>query len=126
MQRWVRQSLHPDYYGELNTKEQNRGQHLGIHSFKLIKQERNPADCADHCLDALRQFVMCKADVSILTYDWMPQFHRPWPNFEIQHKCANWDHIQDWAEAHSFDGFDERLVKHPNYHPELGKITEIT
>ncbi|PMD17890.1 hypothetical protein NA56DRAFT_577983, partial [Hyaloscypha hepaticicola] len=106
--RWVRQSLHPDYYGELNTKEQNRGQHL------------------DHCLDALRQFVMCKADVSILTYDWMPQFHRPWPNFEIQHKCANWDHIQDWAEAHSFDGFDERLVKHPNYHPELGKITEIT
>lgn len=65
---------------------------------------------------------MCKADVSILTYDWMPQFHRPWPNFELQHKCASWDPIQKWAEDHSFDGFDENLIEHPNFHPELGEM----
>ncbi|PHH63510.1 hypothetical protein CDD81_5791 [Ophiocordyceps australis] len=62
---------------------------------------------------------MCNADVVLQTFDWIPNFHRPWPNFRIVHECANWQKIEDWAWAHYFDGFDEKLLKHPNFHPEL-------
>ncbi|PHH93029.1 hypothetical protein CDD83_2139 [Cordyceps sp. RAO-2017] len=74
-----------------------------------------------HCLKktwASTLYVMCNADLSILTFDWIPNFHRPWPNFRIVHECANWESIEDWAWAHNFDG-DESLLKHPNFHPEL-------
>ncbi|OAQ76521.1 hypothetical protein VFPBJ_08881 [Purpureocillium lilacinum] len=97
--RYVRRYLHKDYYNM--TEEKNLGQHI------------------DHCLDNLRQYIMCNADVVIQTFDWIPNFHRPWPNFRIVHECANWDAIEEWAWAHHFDGFDESLLKHPNFHPEL-------
>ena len=64
---------------------------------------------------------MCNADVVLNTYTWIPNFRRPWPNFENVHECANWDEIETWALERSFDGFDESLVAHPDYHPELGK-----
>ena len=67
---------------------------------------------------------MCKADVTLLTYQWIPQFHRPWPDFEIKHECVNWDSIHEWATDHSFNGFDDDLIKHPNFHPELGEIKQ--
>lgn len=62
---------------------------------------------------------MCNADVSLLTFDWIPNFHKPWPNFRVVHECANWEAIEEWAWAHFFNGFDESLIKHPNFHPEL-------
>jgi len=65
---------------------------------------------------------MCNADVVLQTFDWLPNFHRPWPNFRIVHECANWEAIDAWAWAHSFDGYDEKLLKHPNFHPELRKF----
>ncbi|KAJ6442617.1 GTP:AMP phosphotransferase, mitochondrial [Purpureocillium lavendulum] len=97
--RYVRRYLHKDYYNM--TEEKNLGQHI------------------DHCLDSLRKYIMCNADVVIQTFDWIPNFHRPWPNFRIVHECANWEAIEEWAWAHHFDGFDETLLKHPNFHPEL-------
>ncbi|QPH12467.1 hypothetical protein C2857_004664 [Epichloe festucae Fl1] len=97
--RYVRRYLHQDYYNM--TKEKNLGQHI------------------DHCLESLRQYIMCNADVSLLTFDWIPNFHKPWPNFRIVHECANWEAIEEWAWAHFFNGFDESLIKHPNFHPEL-------
>jgi hypothetical protein len=68
---------------------------------------------------------MCRSDVGLLTYDWMPQFRRPWPNFEISHECANWDAIQEWAVEHSFNGFDPNLIKHPNFHLELSRYNVL-
>ncbi|OTB00953.1 hypothetical protein M426DRAFT_266737 [Hypoxylon sp. CI-4A] len=96
--RWVRIYLHRDHY---EIKEKNFGQHI------------------DHCLENLRQYVMCKADLSINTFEWIPNYSRPWPNFDVVHECANWDSIKEWARANSFDGFDNTLIQHPDYHPEL-------
>ncbi|KAJ5171444.1 uncharacterized protein N7500_004227 [Penicillium coprophilum] len=96
--RWVRRYIHQDHY---NSTEENLGQHI------------------DHCLDGLRQYVMCNADLSINTFDWIPNYPKPWPNFEVVHKCANWESIEEWVLANSFDGFDPDLIRHPDYHPEL-------
>ncbi|KAI1831337.1 hypothetical protein DTO013E5_6428 [Penicillium roqueforti] len=90
--------LHREHY---NMTEENLGQHI------------------DHCLDGLRQYIMCNADVVLNTFDWIPNFPRPWPNFQVVHECVNWEAIEDWTLAHSFNGFDPDLIQHPDFHPEL-------
>jgi hypothetical protein len=63
---------------------------------------------------------MCNADVVIQTFDWLPNFRRPWPNFRTVHECVNWESIENWAWAHHFNETNT-LIKHPNFHSELRK-----
>lgn len=67
----------------------------------------------DHCIDNLRQNIMCKGDVSLVTFDWVDEDRAPKPNFEIQHECRNWERIDMWAKEHAFDIFDETTLVHP-------------
>lgn len=56
---------------------------------------------------------MCKADVSLLTFDWVSNDRAPKPNFDIEHECKNWESIDAWAEDHAFNIFDETILVHP-------------
>lgn len=56
---------------------------------------------------------MCKADVALLTFTWDPEDRAPKPNFVVEHECANWDKVDQWAEEHRFDIFDETTLIHP-------------
>lgn len=76
-------------------------------------------------MDVIRQHIMCHADVAVNTYEWIPNYPKPWPNFETMHECANWDSIQDWAQKRVFDGFDPKLIQHPNYNPDLRKLDAL-
>ncbi|BCS12323.1 hypothetical protein ALUC_50369A [Aspergillus luchuensis] len=73
----------------------------------------------EHCIDNLRQNIMCKADVSLLTFTWDPTDRAPKPNFVIEHECANWDKVDKWAEEHRFDIFDENTLVHPTLGPSF-------
>ncbi len=68
----------------------------------------------DHCIENLRQNIMCKGDVSLLTFEWMPKERAPKPNFDIEHDCVNWDTLDNWAESQRFDIFDEKSLVHPD------------
>ncbi|KAG1805895.1 hypothetical protein EV424DRAFT_1647224 [Suillus variegatus] len=35
----------------------------------------------DHCIEILRQNIMCRGDVTMLTYDWVEGVEDPFPNF---------------------------------------------
>ena len=43
---------------------------------------------------------MCDGDVGILTFDWVKNHSRPYPNFNTLHKCRNFDDILEWGRAH--------------------------
>lgn len=45
---------------------------------------------------------MCRADVAIMTYDWRPELSvkKPWPNFEVEHECASFEAVDEWARKH--------------------------
>jgi hypothetical protein len=60
-----------------------------------------------HCIDLIRQSLMCHSDVTPLVFQWSEaeQKHEPMPN--IYHTCRNFEAIQEWAK--------ERAV-HPNSH----------
>ena len=50
-----------------------------------------------HCLDMLRQQLMCSADTVVFPYIWVEGLG-PVPNFNRKHKCRNFDAIREWAE----------------------------
>ncbi|KAG1787771.1 uncharacterized protein HD556DRAFT_1407595 [Suillus plorans] len=54
----------------------------------------------DHCIEMLRQNIMCHADVTMLTYDWVEGVKDPFPNFRIPHRCRNFEKVLDWVDEH--------------------------
>ncbi|CCM06398.1 uncharacterized protein FIBRA_08657 [Fibroporia radiculosa] len=57
-------------------------------------------DHLDHCLEMLRQNLMCYADTALITYDWVAGVPKPFPNFNTVHQCRNFAKIQEWQRAH--------------------------
>lgn len=61
---------------------------------KESKADRN----ADHCLDALREQLMCTADIGILPYVRVRGKDRAYPDFPAApHMCRNFEDIREWA-----------------------------
>ena len=52
-----------------------------------------------HCLDILRQQLMCSVDVGVLGQVWVhPDHPEPFVDFNTEHKCRNFDEIRAWAQ----------------------------
>lgn len=60
-----------------------------------------------HCIDSLRQIIMCHGDTELVTYEYVSekQYRNPLPNpnFIVERKCRNWDSIVSWVERHKTD-----------------------
>ncbi|KAL7806874.1 tat pathway signal sequence [Trichoderma gracile] len=67
----------------------------------------------DHCIDLLRQVLMCHGDVSMSTFDWIDNYRWPWPNFTVQHECRKWDVLDEWAEKHAVKDMYGPILTHP-------------
>lgn len=68
---------------------------------------------ADHCVDMLRQVLMCHGDVSIQTYEWIDDYRWPWPRFHTEHECRNWDAITEWAGQRYIGSIIGPIFTHP-------------
>ncbi|EKG18674.1 hypothetical protein MPH_04067 [Macrophomina phaseolina MS6] len=56
-----------------------------------------------HCIYYLLQNIMCQANVDIYTHVWTDTILQPFPDFQISHKCKDFDAILDWQEQNSLD-----------------------
>ena len=102
--------------------------HHQLHCLKSIRQAfypeyypddgRHKLDHIDHCIDNLRMAIMCNADISLQTFDWVDNSPRPLANFKTEHECLDFEALDSWAEDHSFDLFDGVTL----VHPFLGKL----
>ncbi|RYP66111.1 hypothetical protein DL769_006108 [Monosporascus sp. CRB-8-3] len=65
-----------------------------------------------HCLNYLRRYMYREnytiredehtvkiRDVSILTYSWRPDYMNPWPDFQVEHECRDFDMLKAWAQG---------------------------
>ncbi|EQL00067.1 hypothetical protein G6O67_006645 [Ophiocordyceps sinensis] len=62
----------------------------------------------EHCVDYIRQSVMCHFDPGLVTYDWVRRHQSPTPNANAMHKCVDWDAVQRWLRDRAVevpDGF---------------------
>ncbi|KAJ5593539.1 hypothetical protein N7537_010443 [Penicillium hordei] len=51
----------------------------------------------DHCLDHLRQAVMCNVDVTLIPFFWDEKHNTSLPDFQVEHTCRNFWKVRDWA-----------------------------
>jgi len=74
----------------------------------------------DHCIETLRQGIMCRGDVSLGTYTYLSGggndvTARSWAS----HQCVDFDALMEWTKARSIDIFAEgALVKPEDVGPE--------
>ncbi|MCJ1227899.1 hypothetical protein MMC12_004558 [Toensbergia leucococca] len=68
------------------------------------KQQRNytstDAKHFDHCIDAIRQSIMCHGDIATVYWRWIAAREVPLPRLEVTHTCRNFDKIRDWGKAY--------------------------
>lgn len=56
-----------------------------------------------HCLDILRQQLMCTVDIGVLGQVWYQPPDKPlqaFVDFNTVHTCRNFEAIREWAEKH--------------------------
>ncbi|RAH55362.1 hypothetical protein BO85DRAFT_479814 [Aspergillus piperis CBS 112811] len=74
----LRKGIHMDYYKDKDEHFVNQtDERIFFH--------------LDHCVDILRQTLMCNDDLSLVTYNWVQGLEIPYPNFNTYHTCKNWD-----------------------------------
>ena len=95
-QNMVRKALHSEYY-----RPHNPGPNPGD------QDELLGPDHVDHCIDAIRQSLMCSSDVSVLVWKWNKKWQRSLEVGQIVHTCRRFDKIQAWAKERAiYGGFD--------------------
>ena len=56
---------------------------------------------------------MCRADIQVLTYKWLPDALFPAADKSSPHECVNWEKLYDWSEKNSVDMFEPGVLVHP-------------
>jgi hypothetical protein len=54
----------------------------------------------DHCIDMIRQVLMCHADTGLITFHWTEEKIVPTPDFSTWHQCRDPEQILQWARDH--------------------------
>jgi hypothetical protein len=59
---------------------------------------RNLTPLEAHCLDTVRQVLMCNVDTGLLGQVWVdPEKPTAFPDFNTRHVCKNYNDIREWA-----------------------------
>ncbi|KAF4609846.1 hypothetical protein G7Y89_g15777 [Cudoniella acicularis] len=99
----LRQASYEDYYKDKAEAWNDSPQTLRYH--------------IDHCIDNLRQKMMCDADAGILTYVWVKDHPAPFPDFSVQHKCRDFNALKDWVTEHQiFTTKEHGIQRMPGAH----------
>ncbi|EMR64860.1 hypothetical protein UCREL1_8172 [Eutypa lata UCREL1] len=72
----------------------------------------------EHCVETLRQTLMCHGDITLLTYNWVEGREMPYPNFNTLHTCKKWDKLIEWnmhrdVTVEWVDGFGKKMLSPP-------------
>ncbi|KAF7794600.1 hypothetical protein EIP86_005736 [Pleurotus ostreatoroseus] len=68
-------------------------------------------DHIGHCLNMLRQALMCSADLSVNTMMWSDSKNQAMWDPDSVHTCKNWEAIEDWAQQHILQTFFDPNVR---------------
>ncbi|KAK7696234.1 hypothetical protein QCA50_000887 [Cerrena zonata] len=90
----LRKALRPDYYRNSVT-----GYLAGISPEML-------PDHLSHCVDNIRQSLMCSSDISVIVWQWDDAAQVASPRMDTVHSCRNFDKVVEWAKDHRNAHFD--------------------
>jgi hypothetical protein len=52
----------------------------------------------EHCIEGLRQSIMCSSDISPIVWKWTG--NETLPSGNIVHTCRDWKRVHDWGKSH--------------------------
>lgn len=64
----------------------------------LYVQNANKLTRQDHCVEILRQVLMCNSDPQLITFHWVDGWPGPVPDFNTQHMCRDPEAMLAWAK----------------------------
>ena len=70
-----------------------------------------------HCLDMVRQSLICNADTGLQPFVWVGDPPHPFPDFSREHKCKNFDAIRESARRRQ-----EKSLENMNVLPHNGAL----
>ncbi|KAF5866552.1 hypothetical protein ETB97_011437 [Aspergillus alliaceus] len=98
----MRQAMHQDYYNNPDFPEQR----AAVFTDRPFTVKMH----LQHCVEILRQNIMCNADVGIIPHEWVTQTPDPFANFNTWHKCRDLESVEKWIHEHEIptppDGSD--------------------
>jgi Mycotoxin biosynthesis protein UstYa len=53
-----------------------------------------------HCIEALREALMCASDTSVLVWKWHEGSHASMGHSDVLHTCRNFEKIWEWGWEH--------------------------
>jgi hypothetical protein len=80
----IRKATRPDYYKPVIKEGETEDVDLG---------HRHIA----HCIDAIRQSVMCASDITPYTWQWSEEKKHAVNSVKYPHVCRNFDKVREWA-----------------------------
>ncbi|KAF5327262.1 hypothetical protein D9619_003931 [Psilocybe cf. subviscida] len=88
----IRQALNPDYYPEMRMGNPKIDGHV------------------NHCVDSIRQSLMCSADISTIVWQWDEGTQNTTLRGNVAHKCRNFNLIREWAHKNMIGRhFDDKV-----------------
>ncbi|KAJ6555968.1 hypothetical protein B0H19DRAFT_1292866, partial [Mycena capillaripes] len=85
----IRQALHPTYYPN-----------WGMHTIGSRESH------IDHCVERIRQGLMCNVDTSVLVWEWNPTFNETRVRLRVPHQCKDFSKIHEWTRDKLMTSFD--------------------
>ncbi|KPI40957.1 uncharacterized protein AB675_10613 [Cyphellophora attinorum] len=67
----------------------------------------------DHCIDTLRQWIMCQPDLTLRPIVWREDGLSAKANNTIVHQCVNWTALGGWLSEHALHA-KQQLIKRPD------------
>lgn len=87
----------------------NRALHLGkslpIHFFPLLDGGSILANLLDHCIDSLREALMCASDITPISFEVKGEDHHVAPKLSTTHICRDFDALKGWAKTRQIDSW---------------------
>ncbi|KAK7061756.1 hypothetical protein R3P38DRAFT_3490815, partial [Favolaschia claudopus] len=90
-QNQIRQALHPDHYPN-----------WGMHTIHGVSSRQFHID---HCVERIRQGIMCNADTSVLVWEWNPTVNETRVRLRVPHQCKNFTKIHEWTRENLLTSF---------------------
>ncbi|KIW07025.1 uncharacterized protein PV09_01919 [Verruconis gallopava] len=73
----------------------------GAHEVEFSDSDKVIYWHVSHCLDIIRQRLMCTMDTSVFGSVWVDRNDpRPFTDFNTKHVCRDFEQIREWAEDH--------------------------
>ena len=99
----IRRALYPDRYGGDRNMSPNQKTEYWIHLGEYLlscmppcNYARSQTNSLEHCIDNLRQVLVCYSDISIIPWKINDRLQKEFPDAHTVHMCRDFDALTEW------------------------------